>query len=304
MINEKSFLPPPIFKEGIMYNSSSLDSYSESKWLNKDGFKVYLSNEKGQVVEAVPNRDKTKIAYKVLGDPETGNCQNRIYGKIDPRHNLMRPFYTSAIELYKAEALIEGDEINPLVSHIAIEDEYNLKSKVFTQSAYVYTDKKSGHGSVRSSVKDSYISHVHKPVDYFYDYSKDKFVQGISDNYINYATGAIRMFVQGPDKDYFDQTHRILNGIRYTNSFNRNGRYNGYWKNGAVGLSNIITASFYQNTTENILDKTDKDAGVVNITEMGLFDQDGKLCAYMTHPAVQYRSDSQHISYNLLIEEN
>ncbi len=303
-INEKSFLPPPIFKEGVMYNSSSLGSYSESKWLNKDGFKVYLSNEKGQVVEVVPNRDKTKIEYKVLGDPETGNCQNRIYGKVDPRHNLMRPFYTSVIELYKAEALIEGDEINPLVSHIAIEDEYNLKSKIFTQSAYVYTNKKSGHGSVRSSVKDSYISHVHRPVNYYYDYSKDEFVQGISDSYINYATGEIKMFVQGPDEDYFDQTHRILSGIRYKNSFNRNGIYNSYWKNGAVGLSNIVTASFYQNTTENILDKTDKDAGVVNITEMGLFDQYGKLCAYMTHPIVQYRSDSQHISYNLLIEEN
>jgi hypothetical protein len=68
-------------------------------------------------------------------------------------------------------------------------------------------------------------------------------------------------------------------------------------------IDNKLKMDFMINTYENLVDKKNKDYGTVEITEMGIFDRYDHLCAYITHPKVQYRSDSQHISYSLIIEE-
>jgi hypothetical protein len=103
-------------------------------------------------------------------------------------------------------------------------------------------------------------------------------------------------------ENYKFENTKLFYGIEYTNTLSINNKYKKVWLD-STELLNNINLTFTLNTKENILNPADKDYGIVEITEMGLFNKAGELIAYCTHPKVQYRSCSQHISYTLIIKE-
>jgi hypothetical protein len=53
-----------------------------------------------------------------------------------------------------------------------------------------------------------------------------------------------------------------------------------------------------------VFDKTDTNAGIVKVTELGIFDQNHNLMAYATFPPVEYKSDTQHFSTYMMVSDS
>jgi len=298
-INENSYVPPPITINNIMYNSESLPLYYTNNWLNKDGFMIYLADNEGRFTR--PTVRNRRVEFDVLGN-ELGDCRADIYGNIDPRFNPLEPLYKSSIDWFKSEFYIEGKEINPFIVNINIKDVYDEKLKDFVPSVNLTSPTKFGNDFIQQEVSKSYLTKVDNSLLYRYCRIEDDLIQNSKLDIIEHNNGLINLIVQGPYDTYQFEQHKFLFGIKYFNTFSSIGPYRSIWTS-TVELENKIDLSFYLNTRENILDKNNRDFGVVDITEMGLFNQRGELVAYMTHPIAQYRSDTQHISYNLIVEE-
>ena len=299
-INEQAYVPPPIVRSNVMYNKESLELYYENEWLNKDGYKIFLCDEKGRFVETEIRN--YRLTYKILGESD-GDCRGVIYGNVDPRINILEPMYKSSIDWFKSEFYIEGKEINPFLITINIRDLFDEKLKDFRQQISLTIPKKLGDIFIQQPVEDSYLTSIFNSFEYRYDFMENILIQNSKLDFIDYENGTVKLLIKGPPDNYQFETHKFLYGIKYTNTFSYVNDYRDIWVD-KTQLHNKIDLSFYLNTRENILDKQNKEYGVVDITEMGLFNRKGELVAYLTHPIAQYRSDTQHISYNLLIEES
>jgi len=299
-INTEIYPPPPVTIRNVIYNNNSLPMYLNNNWTNKDGFKIFLSDENGIFIK--PWVQNGQIQWSPVGN-EYGDCRNEIYGTTDPRLNLLEPLYKTTIDWFKSEYYIEGKEINPFVININIKDNYDEKFKDFITSLSLTVPTKQGDNFIQMPVTNSYLSDIDNSIQYEYNFIENKLIQKSSIEIIDHTEGIINFIVNGPPDDYQYDKYKFLYGIKYLNSFyGISGEYGDIWSS-KIELQNKINLSFYLNTKENVLDKRDREYGVVDITEMGLFNRRGELVAYLTHPIAQYRSNLNHISYSLLLEE-
>jgi hypothetical protein len=293
-INENLVSSPPIIYRKFFYNESA-DYYTNS-WLNKDGYMIYLCDHNGKFVR--PALVNGLLKYLQIDENNDGDCRPYIYGNVDPRFNLPELILKTSIEKYKNDYYIEGLEINPLVLTLNIKDEYNVITQRFDKITNIYSKKRADNTIKYIQASDDlyYISKIGQNILYEI---KDKIYQNKYDNYFDYENGQVKFTLRGPNKEYKLNEVKYFYGIKY--SVNKNLIDNLKIK---TNIDNDIRSSFYINTKEDLTDKKNKDHAIVEITEIGLFDKYNHLCAYLSHPKIQYRSDSTHLSYSLIIEEN
>jgi hypothetical protein len=301
-INEKSYPLPPILINKVLYNSENIPYYYENTWMNKDNYTIYSCNEEGKYVKFVP-AGKTLIT-KVIGDSR-GDTRTDIFGSIDPRHNPLEPVYKSSLDWFLSEYYIKGKESNPFMIELNLTEE--IKNKKFNQVINITQKVKLDNDFINKKISDSYVSKIINNIRYEPQYSETGgiLIQENSIDFIDYTNGIINFSIVEPNITYRDNQRLFLFGINYYNQYylrDDNALLRGAWFN-IAHIDNKIDMSFDINSFENYLDKKNKDYAVRWFTEMGIFDQFGHLIAYCTHPKVEYRTDSQHISYSLIIEE-
>lgn len=297
-INENSYPAIPMQYKGIFYNEKNQPYYNLQNWKNKDGYMVYTCDEYGRFTKAVPVSNS--LSFVAIGD-QTGNCTNEIYGNVDPRVNPLEPLYTSSIDWYLGAFYIKGKETNPFISYLDIKDEFDQITNQYIQKLSISQPKKVGNNIEYLPIDDSYLTGASNTIGYTTD--GEILFQTAEQKLIDHKNGKLSFFITGPGDDYMYDEYKYYYGIRYKNSFNiQNGENKEYWS-GKCQLKNNILLNFYLNTTENLIDRKNRDYSVVGITEMGLFDKNNKLVAYITHPKAEYRTDTQHLSYSLIIEE-
>jgi hypothetical protein len=294
-INENLCSNPPIIYRNFLYNESS--DYFTNAWRNKDDYLIYLSNQYGKFVRPALINGVLKFVQldEELND---GDCRPYIYGTIDPRFNPPELILKTSIEKYLNNFYIKGLEINPLVLTLNIKDEYNAITQKFDKITNIYSKQKSNNTIEYVPVKDSYITEISQNL--IYDIS-DKIYQNQYDDFFDYENGLVKFKLRGPSKEYKLTESKYFYGINYYVDSKTNDLLNNLITKFTV--KNDIRSDFYINTKEDLTDKKNKDHAIVEITEIGLFDKYNHLCAYLSHPKVQYRSDSTHLSYSLIIDE-
>jgi hypothetical protein len=306
-INPNAYPNPPILYNNKLYDVEGKDYYYPNTWKNKDDYDVFMCDVQGRFVK--PSVSNGKIRYLFLGD-DIGDCRQDIYGTTDPRFNMPEPIYKTSVEWYRDKFYIKGKETNPFILNIQVKDEFDKITQKFMNALILSQPVKFGDNIIYEPVADNYLTDIIPNIEYRTVFKIDEstgkeqyqLVQNYEQNVINYTTGEIGFIIKGPGEKYHFTDWMFLYGIRYKNQFSTKGDYMKYWT-GECLLENRILLNFIINTRENLADKRNRDSAIVNITEMGIFDQYGNLAAYMTHPIVQYRSDIQHISYSCLIEE-
>jgi hypothetical protein len=68
-----------------------------------------------------------------------------------------------------------------------------------------------------------------------------------------------------------------------------------------TSIHSYFCGSWSVNTLENFVDKTDKDKAITQIDELGIFDTQGNLIIYATFPAIEYRTDTQHVDFTIIV---
>jgi hypothetical protein len=122
------------------------------------------------------------------------------------------------------------------------------------------------------------------------------------DEYVDYTNGTVNVILQSPSNKYKTTSHLFKYGINATHDWDdTNKQRNNPWLLGSSNLKAFYTLNCIVNSTENMLDKTRRDDSIVRLTEMGLFDSQHRLIAYSRFPTIEYRSDTQHVSFSLII---
>jgi hypothetical protein len=294
-INESLTSNPPIVYRNFLYNESS--DYFTNTWKNKDGYVIYLANKEGKFVR--PGLVNGLLKFIQLDeDTNNGDCRPYIYGNIDPRFNLPELILKTSVEKYLNNFYVKNLEINPLILTLNIKDEYDTITQKFKKVVNIYSKKKSNNTIEYYPVDDSYITSISQNILYEI---KDKIYQNKYDNYFDYENGLIKFVLRGSDKNYKLKEVKYFYGIKY----DVNNDVNNLMNNLVIRtqLNNDLRSDFYINTKEDLTDKKNKDHAIVEITEVGIFDKYNHLCAYLSHPKIQYRSDSTHLSYSLIIDE-
>lgn len=298
-INKNSYPESPILLNNIMYNSENIPYYYENRWKNKDNFNIYSCDETGRYVKFVPSG--RVLDTEVLGN-ELGDLRQDVYGIVDPRYNLLEPIYVSSLDWFLADFYVKGQESNPFILELQISE--IVKDNKFKSIIRVTRKVKQNNIIVDKEITDEYVLRSNINIKYIPSEDYNSIVQDTEVPIIDHKNGVLSFTVIEPTQKYKENMNLSLYGINYYNPyyFFESREYSKVWTN-FTQINNNMNLTFDINSFEDYLDKKNKDIAIRSITEMGIFNQTGKLIAYCHHPRVEYRTDSQHISYSLIIRE-
>lgn len=281
-INENVFMAPPLKVEDQYFNTESVAQYTVESWKNKDGYSVYLSDENGKYVKGFINNHK--LNYKVIGD-EFGNCSQEVYQSANPRLNPTELIYKTAYDYYYNTYYSSVRRSNPFFRFLKINQNI-IGENIIDEIGFYQQLKENNAIILKEDNNFNVINEIILDLDLNRTYSLD--------NIVDEKKGELNYIITCAPSD---EEYSYLAGIKYKNYM-----YD----------SDIISDKKYCKVDSNlmakfaILSKEDvtniEYKPIVNITEMGIFSKEGYLLAYMHHPIVQYNTKTNHISYNLIIE--
>ena len=281
-INENVFMAPPLKIENQYFNAESVAQYTVESWKNKDGYSVYLTNEEGKYIRGFINNHI--LNYKVIGD-EFGNCSQEVYQSVNPRLNPTELIYKTAYDYYYNTYYSSTRRSNPFFRFLKINQ--NIIGENIIDEIGLYQQLKENNVIVLKKDENfNVINKIALDLELNKTYHLDDIVDE-KNGELNYIITCLPA----------SEEYSYLAGIKYKNYM-----YD----------SDIISDKKYCKVDSNLMakftilskeDATNTDyKPIVNITEMGIFSKEGYLLAYMHHPIVQYNTKTNHISYNLIIE--
>lgn len=274
-INEDVYLPPVVKIDETTYNTDNFSQYSTSLWKNKDNISVYLCNSFGKFYKQ-NTAYTSELKYTIMGD-DKGNCSTEKYQSVDLRINPYELIDKTSYDLFYNKYYSPNEKCNPFIKYLYIND-INNKNEIRVN----YYSRIKENGNMTYKKDDSLISD-----NFIYEIYKNKYIKN---SILDYENGILKFIIQ---KNNVEQKETLITaGIKHNNPL----------------LYSTLTYKLYGDfsfSTTSVENPSNKEKNcVVDITEMGIFDKNDNLLAYMTHPIAQYDTSKNHISYNLLIKEN
>lgn len=267
-------LPAITVKDKVFSNEYSFKEYTSNEWLNKDGYPVHYCNESGEYCFASGTE---VLSFTKIGDVN-GDCSETIYQDNDNRITLKQARFTTNFEKYVELEYIKGVKNNIFVPYIHLKDGYDsVKQAIITTAEVEKLANK--NGSLVYQKDENYSVEQTN----YYDSSNFH-----KTPYIDHTNGKIKFGV-------FVNENMNLYGINILTGLDNDHL--------SKPVNSSIDASYILFSAENAATR-EKDSAIVGITEVGIFDKYDNLLAYATHPPVQYRTDTQHISYTWIIKPN
>jgi len=275
--NPNGYPQSPIKINSITYNTENENYYLLTKlYKNNNGYKVYECNADGKYVKFIISNGKPTM--KVLGD-ENGNCSKDIYANIDPRFTPYEPIYKTCKEWFSSLSYVEGKETNPFWTYLKLQQTFNTLTQTWEWKTSVLKTEKIGN-TINLITNTEPITYIYTEANY------------LSENKISLKLCA-------PNIKYYTNFYIVEYGIQYKNSFFPGNFNSDVWMN-TTNLPAVFKVSYDINTLENYATKN-KETAIAHISELGLFTKNGDLRAYLSFPPIEYRTDSQHMSFSLLI---
>lgn len=276
--NENGIKLPPVKIGNKIFREDSIDDYNKSSFKNNNGYNIYECDVNGNYITYY--EDNSELKDRIC------NSVNYLFNPQTPKNELNR-------DTFKNKFYVKGQEQNPFWQIIRIKKEYNISSEVTEEVAKVLEYKKYSDSINLVEAEHPYID-IYKTSSY--EEREELVFLNKNVNFVNTKKGEIKFTSKFNDRDYYSNNDKILKyGIEITNTL----------KNKIEsGLDRIPFSSFERCTFEiNNLNsnKTNSDDSIIEVSELGLFNKDGQMMAYATFPPIEYRTDSQHLSFLLYI---
>jgi hypothetical protein len=316
----------PIKINNSIFRSENNDKYIMTEYTTDQGDEVYECNSDGYYI-GYSRKKNTSGDYELVGPTVLGatydstgaivsinsNLSSDIYYGVDHRFRPYTPRYSSCQNWYKGEYYKSGDEKNPYWQVIDFTSEFNKRSMAFNQKATLCTYRKNSSEMELQELTDTserYVKIYKAPT---ITQNSDAVIIYPYGEYINLQTGNIRfVLTQNEESSYYSSSIEsfVKYGITVNNPKNPT-TDSDYSKaaftdsvNGTEHISTLnsfLMADYSINTSESFVDKFDKDKAITQISEVGLFDKNHKLVAYATFPPIEYRTDTQHVDFTMVI---
>lgn len=304
--NAKGYPKSPVAIDNKIFRTENNDNYTVSKLESTIGNIIYECDENGKYIGyTIENKELKEV---VLGD-ENGDLTNDVSIDVDKRFQPYSPLYDSCQKWFYDKFYINGKESNPFWQFITVSTEFNTSSLKFDQIVTYTKQAKSNTSYNKVALDDTErFFNVYNSIDS--QNLQDKLNVYQSQNFVNLNTGRVQfLMTQNYDSKFYssDDPSFILYGINVVNPKYDDENMFADDVNDALshnGVRVIFNGNYSVNTTESFIDRNDKDAAIAQITEIGLFDKDHRLIAYAKHPPIEYRTDTQHVDYTMIISYN
>lgn len=300
--NPLGYPKSPILINNTTFRSENNNNYF-SELLTSISNAVYECDENGKYVGY--SIENGVLKESVLGD-KNGNLTSDITQNMDKRFQPYKMKFDSCQNWYKNEFFIENIERNPFWQTIFITSFFNNKTLKFEQKCSIIEHIKSSNTYNKRNIglQEAFFKIYNN---FNIDNFDDKADIYTNINFLNRNDGQINVILtQNNDSTYYnkDKDLYIKYGIscfKTDNSIFNDDNENILSYNSA---DIILNAHYSVNTTENSMNTDTKDNAIAQITEVGLFDKNHSLIAYAKHPPIEYRTDSQHLDYTMVISYN
>jgi hypothetical protein len=285
----------PIVINDRLYNSKNADFYYDksTKFTNNAGRSVYACDENGKYVRYIVVNDES--VAQTLPDDLTSYVNNSFDSRIVP----LKPRDLTAYDVLYNGFYSDSYDYNPFWQTIKVRSTFDYAKKQFVYEFDIVSRNKELGKSVEYSVltDDRYCS------------AKSAFSYSVSDNVltigdadvIDNETGVIRLLLSEPSQNYMTSTNLLKYAIIANNPLYPENSMGTVWTSSA-SFRALIAASYETNSTQDR--STKRDSSIVRMTEMGIFDQNHIMLLYAHFPPVEYRSDSQHVSFSVVINHD
>lgn len=280
---ENGYPKSPILIDNTIYRSENNVYYTKSSFTNTNGSYIRECNSDGEL-----------IRYYVSG----GTLASRTLTATDDLDTTfipLRPNYMTCKEWFAGKFYIKGQESNPFWQVINLKPSFNSISQEWSQ---VVGLKK--YSKVGTTIKMVDVDDGNKYVTIYKgslaSYIDDTIIQNYNTDYLDLSNGVLRFIFTQPDSMYKSTENLMEYGIYVTNSF-----YNNNF-NSAQILPGYLQSSYTVNSRKNFANPADSDSSIVEVTEFGLFNKAHQLIAYAVFPPIEYRTDSQHVSFTSFIK--
>jgi len=276
--NSRGIKLPPVKIGNKFYRNENVDDYNKISYKNNNGYKIFECDENGNYTTYI--EDKGELVSKLC------TSVNYLFNPYTPKNELNMNSFKN--RFYK-----EGEEQNPFWQIIRIKKEYNELTGEMEEKAKILEYKKYSDSVNLFEAEHPYIS-IYKTSTY--EEKEDLVFLNKNVDFVNKKKGEIKFTSRFNDRDYYAETESILKfGIEVQNTLKGKIEKN---------LDRILFSSFEKCNYEvnNInSNKINNDDSIIEISELGLFNKKGQLMAYATFPPIEYRTDSQHLSFLLYI---
>lgn len=338
--NSKGYPRSPIKIGNNIFYSENNSKYEPNLFADPFGTPVYECDEygyyigfaKAKVSDNSQNGTRKTIeaktvidgAYKLIekgrldSELKDGDLSKFVTASHDLRFRPYTPKYNSCQDWFKDEFYLKGQEKNPYWQVIHIQADYNSNTMQFEQTSKLQEYVKIGSTmNLRDlPANESYVT-VKKPT----RVTTVKGMRFIEPNapYLNCKYGLVDMILIPAERGtkynpIYEEPHERTNsdiyvkyGISARVPWDEMGNYNHIFDTNMealTGVHNYFCGSWSVNTLENFVDRTDKDKAITQIDELGIFDTEGHLMIYATFPAIEYRTDTQHVDFTIIVNND
>ena len=319
--NPKGYPRSPIKIGNDIFYSENNSKYEPSLFTDPFGTPVYECDKDGYYIGFA--KKKVNGVYQLeqkgrLDTAEDGDLSSLVTASHDYRFRPYTPKYSSCQDWFKDEFYLSGQEKNPYWQVIHIQANYNSTSMQYDQVSKVqeYIKVGSTMNLKDLSTDESYIT-VKRPT----RITTVKGMKFIEPNapYLDCKHGLIDMIlipaasgtkynpVYAPDHVRQNSDIYVKYGISARVPWDDLDNYHNIFDTSIENLTsvhNYFCGSWSVNTLENFVDKTDKDKAITQINELGIFDTQGNLMIYATFPAIEYRTDTQHVDFTIIVNND
>lgn len=283
---------PAVTVNNMIYNSNNNYMYEADYWFNDNQKRVYECDKDGKyIVYGVSNGALVKTAF---------NHRAHFSSTKDLRFNPHKPVYTSCRDWYKSKFYLEKNESNPYWQVIKFADTFNVDTRDFDQVVSIYSYEK-GTSEMKLAEVSSGERFLNIAKAVTASLNNNELAVTKSAEYIDHKNGKLQFILQQPDDVYRTSQQFVKFGIWASNPFYGNKIFTN--NDAIIKLRSMLTMSYIANSTENPSNPLDKDADIVQVSELGIFDVNHSLIAYATFPPIEYHSKTQHVSFVCYIKD-
>jgi hypothetical protein len=216
-----------------------------------------------------------------------------------------RPNYLSCKDWFNGEYYIKDNESNPFWQVINLTSQFDSITQSWNQVLSLNKFEKVGKAIKQVKVDDE-EAYLKLSKASFAEVIDDEIRQYYNCDYLDLFEGVIRFIVTEPTAEMYDSTNGISQIIKYgicaDNTIKDTFHPSSNGSLAQVNLPGYLQSSYTVNSRKNYANPNETDSAIVEVTELGIFNKSHVLLAYAVFPPIEYRSDTQHVSFTSFIK--
>jgi hypothetical protein len=276
-------IPEPMVRIGTtIRNEENSKYFFTDDFLSSSGTKIYECDETGRYISYKKEKTGSIVRY-ILGN-DRGDLSAEVTSLVDKRFNPKRPKYETCIQWFLEDFYVANNPQSPFTQTIQVIDAYNASQAAWKQNVEIKQWAKSGQFMILENVEPSKT--------YFNIMQSAKY---------SIDSGAR---IQERDLQIFDNFNSSFKAVLTLNDLdwdfrNKYGILVTNYKNTRYQM--LVSVKYEVGSKRNVADPFDEESSIVQVKEFALLDKNKRMIAYARFPPIEYRTETQHLSFLAVI---